>query len=92
MIKMIEKVLDERVRPQLLLHGGGIESISCEEGVYTFRLLGQCAACPSAYLTTEELIRAELMEHIPELKDVVLHQVVSEDLLLQAKSFLNHEK
>lgn len=92
MLEQIEKILDECVRPQLLLHGGGMESISCEDGVYTFRLLGQCAGCPSAYLTTEELIRSELMSALPDLKDVVLCQSVSDDLLAQAMQILHHEQ
>ncbi len=41
MLEQIEQVLNETVRPQLALHGGDIESLSCEDGVYRFRLLGQ---------------------------------------------------
>ena len=91
MLEQIEKILNEHVRPQLLLHGGGIESVSYEDGVYAFRLLGQCAGCLSAYLTTEELIRTELMEALPDLKDVVLRQSVSDDLLAQAMHLRHHE-
>ena len=52
----IESVIDEKLRPQLLLHGGGMETVRLEGGRYVFRLTGQCAGCPSAYLTTEEVI------------------------------------
>ena len=58
---------------------------------YTFRLTGQCAGCPSAYLTTEELIRGTLLERFPQLREVVLEQGVSEDLLAQARKLLRHE-
>lgn len=40
MLEQIECVLEERVRPQLALHGGDIQFLSCEDGVYRFRLLG----------------------------------------------------
>lgn len=88
--KEIEAVLDREIRPQLLLHGGGMETVSLAEGKYTFRLTGQCAGCPSAYLTTEELIRSTLLERFPQVKEVVLEQGVSEALLAQAKELLRH--
>lgn len=87
----IESVIDEKLRPQLLLHGGGMETVRLEGGRYVFRLTGQCAGCPSAYLTTEELIRGTLLERFPQLREVVLEQGVSEDLLAQAKRLLRHE-
>ena len=87
----IETVIDEKLRPQLLLHGGGMETVRLEGGRYVFRLTGQCAGCPSAYLTTEELIRGTLLERFPQLREVVLEQGVSEDLLAQAKRLLRHE-
>lgn len=88
MLEQIEQVLNETVRPQLALHGGDIESLNCEDGVYRFRLLGQCAQCPSAYLTTETLIEEELRSAVPGLKQVVLVQQVSDELLAQALSIL----
>lgn len=90
MLEQIEQVLNERVRPQLALHGGGIQSLSCEDGVYRFRLLGQCAGCPSAYLTTQEVVQEELLPAVPGLKQVVLVQQVSDSLLDQARAILNH--
>lgn len=91
MLEQIEQVLEERVRPQLTLHGGGIESLSCEDGVYRFRLTGQCAGCPSAYLTTEALVKEELRAAVPGLKDIVLVQGVSDSLLDQARALLRHD-
>lgn len=88
MLEQIEQVLDEKVRPQLALHGGDIQSLSCEDGVYRFRLLGQCSGCPSAYLTTESLIQETLLQAVPKLKQVVLVQLVSDDLLDQARAIL----
>ena len=91
LLERIEQVMDEEIRPQLLLHGGGLETVSLTEGRYTFRLIGQCAGCPGAYLTTEELIRGTLLERFPQLREVVLEQGVSADLLAQAKRLLCHE-
>ena len=87
----IESLLDAEVRPQLLLHGGGLETVRLEGGRYVYRLTGQCAGCPSAYLTAEELIRRTLLANIPELQDAVLEQGVSDELMDMAKKFLRHE-
>lgn len=88
----IEKVLDEKVRPHLRDHGGEIKSLSFEEGTYRFQFLGHCSNCPSAYLTTEEVVAEELKEALPDIKDVILVQQVSEDLLAQARALMgrNH--
>lgn len=88
MLDQIEQVLNEKVRPHLALHDGDIQSVSCEDGVYRFRLLGRCSGCPSAYLTTESLIKEELLRALPQLSDVVLQQGVSDSLLEQAKQLM----
>lgn len=85
----IEAVLDEKVRPHLRSHGGELESIGFADGVYRFRFLGQCSGCPSAYLTTEEVVGQALKEALPEVKEVVMVQEVSQSLLDQARAILN---
>ena len=90
LFEKIEQVLDEEIRPQLLLHGGGMETVRLEGSRYVFRLTGQCAGCPSAYLTTEEVIRSTLLSEVPELCEVVLEQQVSDELLAQARRLLYH--
>lgn len=91
-LERIERVLEDKVRPDLALHGGNIRSLNCEDGVYRFQLTGQCAGCPSAMLTTENLIKSALLESVPELKDVVLVGGVSQDLLEQARAILRGER
>ncbi|WP_409968927.1 NifU family protein [Bengtsoniella intestinalis] len=92
MYNEIETVLNEVVRPQLLLHGGGIRTIDIQDGVYRFELMGACSGCPSANLTTESLVKESLMAAIPTLKDVVLVDAVSDDLLAQAKAMLSRNR
>lgn len=90
-LERIEWVLEEQVRPNLALHGGNIRSLDCKDGVYRFQLTGQCAGCPSAMLTTENLIRSALLESLPKLKDAVLVGGVSQELLDQARAVLRGE-
>ena len=63
-LKRMEAVLDEKVRPALRAHGGEIEIDHLEDGVLYVKLLGQCAGCPSADLTNETLVEAELVQEI----------------------------
>ena len=88
-LKQIETVLEEKVRPSLRAHGGEIQVDHLEDGVLYVKLLGQCAGCPSADLTNEMLVEAELVKALPELvKKVVVVQTVSDELWEQAKRLL----
>ena len=85
----MEAVLDEKVRPALRAHGGEIEIDHLEDGVLYVKLLGQCAGCPSADLTNETLVEAELVQALPALvKKVSVIQTVSDELWEQAKRLL----
>ena len=89
MYQEIERVLDQYVRPLLHTHGGEMEIIELtDDGVLRFRLMGQCAGCPAADLTTEELIQTELTQRLPQVKKAVLVREVSPDLLEQARKIL----
>ena len=88
-MKRVEAVLDEKVRPALRAHGGEIETDRLENGVLYVKLLGQCAGCPSADLTNETLVEAELTAALPELvRKAVVVQTVSDELWEQAKKLL----
>ena len=88
-MKRIEAVLDEKVRPALRAHGGEIETDRLENGVLYVKLLGQCAGCPSADLTNETLVEAELKAALPELVEkVAVVQTVSDELWEQARRLL----
>jgi Fe/S biogenesis protein NfuA len=88
-LKRVEAVLDVKVRPALKAHGGEIEIDHLENQILYVKLLGQCAGCPSADLTNETLVEAELVKAIPELvQKVVVVQTVSDELWEQAKRLL----
>ena len=88
-LNRIETVLDEKVRPALRAHGGEIAVDHLEDGVLYVKLLGQCAGCPSADLTNETLVEAELVKALPDLvQKVAVMQTVSDELWEQAKRLL----
>jgi NifU-like protein len=70
--RVLEKVLDEKVRPALLMDGGNLEVVDMKENgaiveVY-IHYLGSCDGCPSGIAGTqmyiEEVLRSELDENI----------------------------
>lgn len=90
-IEEIENILDERVRPQLALHGGDLSVVSYEDNVLTVRLLGQCCHCPSASVTVSEFVEEEIKAAMPQVSRVVLDSSVSEELVMFAKKLLSSE-
>ena len=88
-LKRVEAALDEKVRPVLRAHGGEISVDHLEDGVLYVKLLGQCAGCPSADLTNETIVEAELTRALPELvRRAAVVQTVSDELWEQAKKLL----
>ena len=87
-IEAIEQVLDEKVRPQLALHGGDLQVMELNESVLKVRMLGQCSGCPSAQLTMESLVNTQLKEAFPQLSEVSLVTGVSDALLEEARRML----
>ena len=92
-LRKIEAVREEKVRPALRAHGGEIEIDRLEEGVLYVKLLGQCAGCPSADLTNETIVEAELVQALPELvRKAAVVQTVSDELWEQAKRLVREHR
>lgn len=88
-LERVEAALEEKVRPALRAHGGDIAIDRLEGKTLYVKMLGQCAGCPSADLTTENLVEMELKTALPDLvHQVVAVQTVSDELWEQAKKLL----
>ena len=92
MIEKIEQLISEKIRPVLAEHNGDISLVSFEEGIVKVRMLGQCAGCPSAMITTEEVIKKELMDTFPEIQDVFVVQESSPELIAFAKQLMGRNR
>ena len=64
-------LLDEYVRPAVENDGGAIDFRGYENGVVTVVLKGSCSGCPSSTATLKGGIESLLMQHLPEVKEVV---------------------
>lgn len=91
MLKNIESVLNKEVRPYLQSHGGDVRVCSYNDGIVRVQMLGGCASCIAAAETNDQLISTALKDAIPAVKDVLLVDDISPELLNLAKAILNKE-
>ena len=63
-LKLINDLLDKRVRPALAGDGGGLEVLALKDKTLTIRYQGACGTCPSAIQGTlvaiENLLKREV--------------------------------
>ena len=72
MIRKIEKLLDEQIRPALSGHGGDIEVIDLDNNQLFVKLTGGCQGCSSSKATLKDGIERLIISTYPELvKEVV---------------------
>lgn len=63
-IALIQKVLDEEVRPILIADGGDVELYDVEGDSVKVTLQGACGSCSSSFATLKHAIEAKLRERI----------------------------
>lgn len=69
LVKKIQSVIDQQIRPALQSHGGDIEFVGFDEsaGVLQVRLTGACGGCPFAQETLRVQVEGVIKEEIPEI-------------------------
>ncbi len=72
MLRKIEKVLDDQIRPALASHGGDIEVIDFDNNKLFVKLTGGCQGCSSSKATLKDGIERLLTGKFPELLDEVV--------------------
>lgn len=67
----LDEILD-RIRPALERDGGDLELVKFDKknGVVDIRFQGACAHCPISDFTLKNLIEQEIMQSMPEIKEV----------------------
>jgi len=71
LLKKINQIIDEKVRPALANDGGGLEILGVEENIVTIRYQGACGSCPSAINATLTAIAGLLKRDIDPSLEVV---------------------
>jgi Fe-S cluster biogenesis protein NfuA len=67
LLQRIERILDEKVRPELQADGGGIVVVGLDaDNILQVRLTGACQGCSSSIVTlsmrVESILKAEIKE------------------------------
>lgn len=71
MIRKIEKLLDEKVRPGLKSHGGDIDVIDVDNNKVFVTLLGGCQGCSASKMTLRDGVQKSIQEVYPEITEVI---------------------
>jgi Fe/S biogenesis protein NfuA len=71
MLRKIEILFDEQVRPSLASHGGDVQIIDLDNNKLFVRLLGGCQGCSSSKATLTDGIQTLVKKNFPEITEVV---------------------
>lgn len=71
MMRKLEILFDEQVRPALAAHGGNVEIVDIDNNVLFLRLQGGCQGCSSSSATLKQGIQTLVKQNFPEITDVV---------------------
>lgn len=71
MMKKLEMLFDEQVRPALAAHGGNVEIIDLDNDKLFVRLSGGCQGCSSSKATLKDGIQTLVKQNFPMITEVV---------------------
>lgn len=71
MIRKIESLFDDQIRPALAAHGGNVEVIDVDNGKLYVKLSGGCQGCSSSSATLKDGIERMIKQNFPEIAEVV---------------------
>ena len=69
-VKQINDLLDERLKPAVAQVGGDISFVKFDDGIVYLELRGACSGCPSSTITLKSGIENMLKYYIPEIVSV----------------------
>lgn len=88
----VDEMLAQKVQPLLAEHGGGATKIAFENGTLYLRLYGACSNCPAAQSTTKEMLQEIVSDACSEVRDLVIVQQSSPELLELARKILRKDR
>jgi len=71
MIRQIEKLFDDMVRPALAAHGGNIELIDIDNNKIFVKMSGGCQGCASSTATLKDGVERLVKQHYPDIEEIV---------------------
>ena len=77
MIRQLEKLFDEQIRPALASHGGNVEIVDVDNNKLFVKFVGGCQGCSASKATlkggVEETVKKQFSD-IHEVVDLTDHQ------------------
>lgn len=70
-VKRIQDILENYVKPAVEMDGGAIQFKSFKDGKVNLMLQGSCSGCPSSMITLKAGIEGMMKRMIPEVQEVV---------------------
>jgi Fe/S biogenesis protein NfuA len=67
----VQKLIDGRINPGLISHGGYISLLSVNDGVAEIWMGGGCQGCGLSSQTMNEIIKVLIKEEVPEIHTVI---------------------
>lgn len=92
MEEQVRNVIENTINPELLKHNGWIELTELTEEAAYVRFRGACSGCLSIYDTLNEVVKPKLMGAVQEIRDVMISDEVSEELIAFSRSLFTHQK
>lgn len=71
MIRKLEQLFDDQVRPALAAHGGNVEIVDLDNSTLFLRLQGGCQGCSSSTATLRDGIQTLVKQNFPEITEVI---------------------
>lgn len=69
-VAQIKQLIEERVRPAVMMDGGDIVFSRFDDGVVYLEMHGACSGCPSSTMTLKSGIENMLKHFVPEVMEV----------------------
>ena len=92
MEEKIWELVDEIINPKLLEHNGWVEVDKIVEDIVYIRFRGVCSGCVTNQETKDNIVKPELMKHFENIKDVVILEYETEEMIDIARSILGKSK
>lgn len=71
MIRKVEALLEQKVRPGLKSHGGNIELIDIDNNKVFVKLTGGCQGCSASKATVKDGVERILKSEFPMITEVI---------------------
>lgn len=71
MLRQLETLFDEQIRPALAAHGGNVEIVDVDNDILYLRLQGGCQGCASSQATLKDGIARLVKQHYPDITQIV---------------------